>query len=214
MRSIIIALCSSKSAAYPTQVSGGRLVHCGNHFVEGNASYSLRQLSHIILLWFFSFLLIRYVNNNPSSATFCPRLEASLLVFSKLVLLSTAWGYAHRSGYSSQMMHLARGKISGIIGPVLHNLDYQLRPRLFFLLSTAQLRLSTSIGLEMALWFLVLALTAFVGVCPPLFNEFTYFSNETHSTADLVRDLLYNNNKAQVGWNEVVRIVIEGSRHS
>jgi hypothetical protein len=49
---------------------------------------------------------------------------------------------------------------------------------------------------------LLLVLSALVAACPPLFNDFTYLGNDTHTTADLVRDL-YEQLGPQQGWDEI-----------
>jgi hypothetical protein len=49
---------------------------------------------------------------------------------------------------------------------------------------------------------LLLMLSALVAACPPLFNDFTYLGNDTHTTADLVRGL-YEQLGPQQGWDEI-----------
>jgi hypothetical protein len=54
----------------------------------------------------------------------------------------------------------------------------------------------------MNLFFLILLVTVFVVACPPIFNDFTFLGNESHTTADLVRDVF--NKQPQLSWSEIV----------
>ncbi|KAH7076235.1 hypothetical protein FB567DRAFT_596850 [Paraphoma chrysanthemicola] len=54
----------------------------------------------------------------------------------------------------------------------------------------------------MKLLALLFFLAALATACPPLFNDFYYLGNETHSTASLVRDLFKQ--QPQLGWSEIV----------
>jgi hypothetical protein len=58
---------------------------------------------------------------------------------------------------------------------------------------------------RMKLFFVLLALAALVLTCPPIFNHFYFLGNDTHTTADLVRDTL--NIQPQLGWSEIVTMV-------
>ncbi|KAF2027967.1 hypothetical protein EK21DRAFT_114314 [Setomelanomma holmii] len=51
-------------------------------------------------------------------------------------------------------------------------------------------------------WLLLPILATVASVCPPLFNDFQYLGNKTHSTADLVRDLF--NKQPDLGWAEII----------
>lgn len=57
------------------------------------------------------------------------------------------------------------------------------------------------------MFILFLGLAAIVTACPPIFNDFYYLGNETHTTADLVKD--FYKKKATQGWSEVVTHVCQ-----
>jgi hypothetical protein len=54
----------------------------------------------------------------------------------------------------------------------------------------------------MNLFFLTFLIAALAVACPPIFNDFTFLGNESHTTADLVRDVF--NKQPQLGWVEIV----------
>lgn len=55
---------------------------------------------------------------------------------------------------------------------------------------------------KMKILTIFMALVVFVASCPPLLNNFDLLGNDTHSTADLVRELASKN--PQLGWSEIV----------
>src|SRR5437868_994293 len=54
-----------------------------------------------------------------------------------------------------------------------------------------------------ALLFLLLVLAAISNACSPSLNDFYYLGNETHSTADLIRDPA-NQYPPGTAWSEIV----------
>ncbi|KAH4981134.1 hypothetical protein HBI76_173810 [Parastagonospora nodorum] len=64
-----------------------------------------------------------------------------------------------------------------------------------------QLRVIIS-NMKLFLFFLMLA--ALAAACPPLFNDFAFQGNGTHTTQDLVRDLF--DSHPQTGWSEIVTL--------